>query len=83
MIATFLGMDLVGLPLLLVFGLVNPDSLTLFAILLAPLLAGIVIGNRLIGRFSEKAVRRAVLILLIAMSLAIGAQGLGWLPEVG
>lgn len=83
MIATFLGMDLVGLPLLFAFGLVNPDSLTLFVILLAPLLTGIVIGNRLIGRFSEKAVRRAVLVLLIVMSVAIGAQGLGWLPEVG
>jgi uncharacterized membrane protein YfcA len=83
MIATFLGMDLVGLPLLWAFGLLGWDSLILFAVMLPVLLVGIIIGNRLVGRLSEAMVRRAVLMLLMGMALLILAQGLGLLPKAG
>lgn len=83
MIATFLGMDLVGLPLLWAFGLLGWASLILFAVMLPVLLVGIIIGNRLVGRLSEAMVRRAVLMLLMGMALLILAQGLGLLPKAG
>jgi uncharacterized protein len=81
MIAIFLGMDLVGLPLLWLFGILGRESLVLFAVMLPVLVLGIGIGNRLVGRLPEPTVRRTVLVLLMGMAIAICAQGFGLLPK--
>lgn len=76
LIACFLGMDLIGLPMLFAFGLVTRESFILAAILFVPLLVGIYLGTRLVGRFEERTVRKAMLALLAVLAAAIGAQGL-------
>jgi uncharacterized protein len=79
LIAAFLIMDLTGIPTLLAFGLITRDALTLFAISLPALVLGIFVGSRLVGRLDEGRVRRILLLLLVAMALVIGAQGvLDW-----
>ncbi|MEI8146979.1 MAG: sulfite exporter TauE/SafE family protein [Alphaproteobacteria bacterium] len=75
-IATFLGMDMVGLPMLFAFGVASSESVLLFALMLPALLAGVWTGTRLVGRFQEEAVRRLVLIILIGMAILIGAQAI-------
>jgi uncharacterized protein len=75
-IAAFLIMDLTGIPSLLAFGLITVDALKLLAACLPALIVGIVVGSRLVGRLDERRVRQALLMLLIAMALVIGMQGL-------
>jgi uncharacterized membrane protein YfcA len=75
-IASFLAMDIAGLPALLAFGLFTWDSIRLALVSFPALVAGIYLGSRLVGRMSEAAARKAVLTVLMFMAVAIGVQSL-------
>lgn len=69
-IAYFLGIDLMSLAMAGIHGLVTSRTLTLTAVCLAPLLAGIAVGSRLFAKLDKNAFRRHVLFLLMALSVA-------------
>lgn len=73
-IATFLAMDMAGLPALFAFGLFGWDSVRLAVISLPALVAGLSLGARLAGRVSEAVARRVVLAVLMGMAVATAAQ---------
>jgi uncharacterized protein len=75
-IAAFLAMDIVGLPTLLAFGLLQTSAWTLIAVCLPALVAGVFVGARLVGKADPARVRTILLWLLFVMALAMGTQGL-------
>jgi uncharacterized membrane protein YfcA len=75
-IASFLAMDIAGLPALFAFGLFTREAVALALISLPALLAGVYLGSRLVGRMSEAVARQAVLVVLMIMAVAIGFRSL-------
>jgi len=75
-IAAFLAMDFAALPTLYGFGLFTREAVMLALVSLPALVVGVFLGSRLVGRVEERAARRAVLLLLMGMAVAIGARSL-------
>ncbi len=75
-VAAFIVMDIAALGALFAFDLYNSESLVLSGLTLPALIIGVYIGTRMVGRLSESTARRAILVILLAMSLATGAKSL-------
>jgi uncharacterized membrane protein YfcA len=69
-IAYFFGIDLMGLIMASVQGLVTTHTLWTALVCVVPLVLGITLGSRLFSRLDKKAFKQHVLILLIALSIA-------------
>jgi uncharacterized membrane protein YfcA len=76
LIAFFIGTDTMGLGFLAHQGLVTANSFYYFLLFIPPLLAGQWIGARSFKSTDPAAFRRWVLVLLAALALLTGAQGL-------
>jgi hypothetical protein len=70
LITFFLGSDLVALLCGGVFGLLGVSAVVGALLLVLPVMLGIVIGHRRFGATEPEAFRRAVLVLLIVLSIA-------------
>jgi uncharacterized membrane protein YfcA len=75
-IASFLAMDIAGLPALLAFGLFTREAISLALVSLPALVAGVYLGSRLVGRMSEALARKVVLAVLLVMAVAIAMRSL-------
>jgi uncharacterized membrane protein YfcA len=73
-IACFLGMDLIYLPLLIAAGMMTPAAIAFAAVLAVPLVAGIALGSWLLRFASPEAYRRLVLWLVLALGLSATAK---------
>ena len=80
-IAAFLAMDIVGIPALLAFGMLQAEAWTLIAVCLPALVAGVLVGAGLIGRADPGKVRKYLLLLLMVMGIAMGIQGISELTR--
>lgn len=75
-VASFIVMDVAALGALFAFDLYNGESLILSALTLPALIIGVYIGSRMVGRLKEATARRAILLILMLMSLATGLKSL-------
>lgn len=73
-IACFLGMDLIYLPLLLAAGMMTQQAVTFAAALAVPLVAGIALGGWLLRFASPEAYRRMVLWLVVVLGVSAIAK---------
>jgi uncharacterized membrane protein YfcA len=78
-IACFLGMDLIYLPLLLAAGMVTGEAVAFAAALAVPLVSGIALGGWLLRFASPEAYRRMVLWLVVALGVSASAKALSGL----
>ncbi len=76
MIACFLGMDLIYLPMLLATGLVTREAMLLALVMALPVALGIALGARLLKVASPAGYRRTVLWLVIALGIIATAKAL-------
>jgi uncharacterized membrane protein YfcA len=75
-VAAFLAMDIAALAALFLFDLYTRESLTLTLLALPALVIGVYIGSRMVGRLEERTARKAVLVILLLMSVATGLKSL-------
>jgi uncharacterized membrane protein YfcA len=69
-IAYFFGINLVTLGVAGYRGLLTPDTFSLAALCLVPLVAGLALGSRIFQRIDPASFRRNVLLLLAALAIA-------------
>ncbi len=69
-IAYFLGIDILAMAMGGIRGLITFETLTMWGLLLIPLLSGIIFGNRLFLAGDKAAFRRKVMVLLMLLATA-------------
>lgn len=76
LIAFFLFTDILAAVTCAGLGLINMETITLSAVCLLPMGAGLVLGKRAFGQEPSPGFRRNVLVLLLALSTVAGARSL-------